>query len=339
MNSIELKNLSETNLRSDEFTVEYSNYISYDSETQILKLMNLKLNSQDRNRQLLQQVLNKFSPNNHDLRTVLFDHVEFEAGNLNIGAQKIRFENCTISGDGGSYWHTSEVEFVDCDIPNYNFDLEMERLLIERSNLGTLSIYSYSNDNEARGDVRIKSINVKGGSTIQKMDGLHKLLENESGTVVVFSQDSKILNNADESYRIMRLISNKFGDVVQSQTFHINTVELHSKHANKETKFLLFLEKWTNDFGRSIFLPLLWMVVTNFVSVVILMTFSGQFLIENFWDFIGTVLNVSPLSSFVPDDVGNTTWEFSLDSVRRIFLAVLTYQIIVSARRFSFTKR
>lgn len=329
-----LKNLTETNLIENNFAEEYSGFISFDKVNKVLELKNLTLKSTDQSGQLLSRVISQLSLN-VEVETIILQSVEFEAGNLNLDiSNKLIVKACSVTGTQRFGRYPNEIEIIECNTPEFNFELDARSLIISGSTVGTITINSYK-----EGGPRVKTINVQGKSTIEQIKGLHFLLENESSTVVIFSQDSKVLTDAEAGYRIMRLISNKFGDVVQSHIFHTNSVELYAAHADKETKTLLFFEKWTNNYGRSIFRPIIWMVGINTAFMFFLLSFSDILCIKNFPDLFVSIFNISPLSSLVPEDLSKTSWEFSLDSMRRVFLAILTYQIAVAARRFSFVKK
>lgn len=331
---MELKNLTETNLTADDFIDEYSDYISFDEVNKVLEIKNLNLRSTDRNGQLLSQVRDKLSPETQP-DSIVLQNVTFEAGKLNLGiANKVTIDACSVSGSHSFGTHPKELEVINCNTPEFNFDIDTRSVYISNSTIGVIAINSYQ-----QGGPRVHAINIQGKSIIEQIKGLYWLLESDSNTIVIFSQESNILKDAETSYRIMRHISNKFGDVVQSHIFHTKSVELYVPHADKDTKTLLFFEKWTNNYGRSIFRPILWMVGINAVSLFVLLSFSDTFCVKNLPDLLGSVFNISPLSSLIPDDLIKTNWEFSLDSIRRVFLAILTYQIIVAARRFSFVKK
>jgi hypothetical protein len=329
-----LKKITETDLTGNNFLENYSDFINFDEITKTLELENLDIHSNDRNGQLLSRIWSAFSPNT-EIEIIILKNVKFSAGNLNLNiGKRLIIDSCETIGHKNFSLYPEEIEIINCNIYEFSFDLNARSLIITNSNVGKINIYPYANDGP-----RIKSINIQGQSRIKQITGLHWLLENNSSTVIIFSQDSKILNSAEESYRIMRLISNKFGDVVQSHIFHTNSLELYTAHSDSDTKTLLFFERWTNNFGRSIFLPVFWMLVINLLSISILIGFSDKFHVNGIWNLIGSIVNISPLSSYVSEVFENTSWEFSLDSIRRIFLAILTYQVIVSARRFSFVKK
>ncbi len=330
-----LKTLTENDLRESDFVNTFADFIVFDKDSCTLIIKKLKLHSSDSNKMLLTQVKSKFVPNNLEVKILHLSEVEFEADNVTfLSADKLVLSSCSITKEATFAGYPREVEIINCDIPKFNFYLGIPSLKVIDSNIGVISIGF-----GASGESNVKTINIQGKSSIYKITGLHTLLRNETGTVVIFSQESKIVADAEESYRIMRLISNKFGDAVQSHIFHTKAVELYSRYADDDTKTLLFFEKWTNDFGRSIFLPIFWMIIFNFLSILILVYFSNNFCVDGFWDLFGSILNIGPWSSFIPEDVNRISWEFSLDSIRRVLLAILTYQVIISARRFSFSRK
>ena len=328
--------LTEENLNEGSLIDKFSEFISFDEVNKVLEIKNLTLRSLDTNGRLLYRIINQIS-HNVEVDTVVLQNVKFQAGNLYLDiANKLILKACIISGPDSQEFgmNLRELEIIDCNVPEFNFDLDASSLLISGSSLGTINIISYVENGP-----RVKVINIQGRSTIRKITGLHFLLSNEANTVVIFSQDSQIVKDAEASYRIMRLISNKFGDVVQSHIFHTHSVELYATHADNDTKVLLFFEKWTNNFGRSIFRPLIWMLTINYLFLISLLAFSDVLFIKDAIDFLGSMFNISPLSSLVPEEISRTSWEFSFDSIRRVLLAILTYQVIVSARRFSYVKK
>lgn len=329
-----LKNLTETNLNEVNFVEEYSDFVSFDEVNKVLKLRNLNLRSTDRNGQLLSRVMSKFSPN-VEADSIVLQNVTFEAGNLNLGiANKVTINACSVLGNQSFGGYPNELEIIDCNTPEFNFDLNARSLFVSNTSIGIITINSYEG-----GGPRVKTINIQGKSKIAQIKGLHWLLEADASTVVIFSQESRIVKDAEASYRIMRLISNKFGDVVQSHIFHTNSVELYEPHADRDTKALLFFEKWTNNYGRSIFRPIIWMVGINIIFIFSLLFYSEILCIKNIPDLLGSVLNISPLSSLVSEASPKISWEFSFDSIRRVLLTILTYQVVVAARRFSFVKK
>lgn len=287
----------------------------------------------------------------------LIDRILSKINDYRSTIERVHISNSLL--ENVQFYHGKELVLDECEVLNvvrvgstvtsvsvYRTKFSMSALLVVGSAVQNLSVKSSylsikidGSYNNSSGIYKnsLKSLKVTSSSVIYKIMGLYHL-KNSQNCIVTFSQDSKIIEDAEHNYKMLRFLSDSINDTTQSHVLYAKMLDIFALKSDKDNSLLLWFEKLTNNYGQSFVLPILWMFVVNSVFLVLFMA-GGEIQLKTFFDYVASVLNVNPLNEFInTKNVSKVDWALALDSVRRLLLAALAYQTVTAARRFSFKK-
>ncbi len=169
---------------------------------------------------------------------------------------------------------------------------------------------------------------------------IDKVLIGKNIKVLHFSEDSKVLNDSLETYKVLQVIvaSSLLNDKVQRHILYNKELEsfVSQQGVDLDSKILFYINKIINKNGLSFIRPILWMFALNFSLILAIE------IIRNHWCFNldiferagSLMLNMIPIYSITESD--DSALMIGLDGLRKITLAALYYLTISAALRFRF---
>lgn len=199
------------------------------------------------------------------------------------------------------------------------------------------SIDSFQLHRPSDGPVPLASVEIR-DCIFGDIFGLEHFLRDDSKTTIYFDKRSKVTNNPQRVYRLLRRVSDKYNDVTQSHHLHALILKSESRDLDFVNQTLLFFQELTNNHGRDFLLPVAWIVIVNYIFLFIFYsTYSLPY--PGLLEALSYTLSFNPL---IPWEFNHSELQSNVimnyDSLRRAFVAILIYQTVVAARRFSFKK-
>ncbi len=283
-----------------------------------------------------------------NLNFVIFKNCIFDGDNHYIGTIhnffNIKLEECYANFDLTIF--ADELYINNCK-SNLSVTINCNYLQIKDSKINVLNTYGNTFDKTLIVTFEINN------SSIKKIKNIFQLFKNN--TVVLFDDKSHIETHQKFNYNILRKCAINNNDTVQSLIFYkkllkIRLDELKQSHESMEDRILLSLQEISNNFGLSIFRPIALMILCNFIFLTVFYisdtgvqeTIRYLSSASNFSfsiSALSALFNINPLASFYEIGQFSSDTVQHLDYIRRTILAVLIYQTIVAARRFSFVKK
>lgn len=143
-----------------------------------------------------------------------------------------------------------------------------------------------------------------------------------------------------ETYRQLKAASYANHNPIEGMEFYRNEMKLYWKLIRIEggiswyDRLLVFMNRWSSDFGQNWFLPLLWLFLFHFIFFSCIWEFnyfdnhlSGS---EEFGQYLFTLNPVHKSPSYIASGWGNVT-EFFM----RVFNAYFIYHFIKATRKFA----
>ncbi|GAA0875865.1 hypothetical protein GCM10009118_22740 [Wandonia haliotis] len=141
-----------------------------------------------------------------------------------------------------------------------------------------------------------------------------------------------------ETYRQLKTASIKANNQIDRLSFYRNEMKLYWKLVRIEEdipwndRVLVFLNRWSSDFGQNWILPLIWLFLFHSIFFLFIMnclwsnSFSGNFEFGQFW------ILLNPLHK-TPDYI-NTGSELFIEFLMRIFNSYFIYHFVKATRKF-----
>jgi len=243
--------------------------------------------------------------------------------NCDLGVLDLTIENC------------SEFVASDCveEVSQIDINNTCHTLSIENSVIG-----------ECRLPYSLESLHVV-GSKIHKLNIDSALFKNPMSSLQF--DDSEIVGSDNEkkfqTYKKLRILAkqSKLKDKIQEHVLYTKELDSYVSSNNKKLSddYILFmLNDLVNKHGRSFVRPVILMLLINFVFML-LFNFSVAELdildnCEVIRKSLWMLFDLSPLSAYEYYKLSDEMT--SLDSLRRILLAILTYSTISATLRFKF---
>jgi len=150
-----------------------------------------------------------------------------------------------------------------------------------------------------------------------------------------FDDQSSIEEDAFNAYKVLHYIAKESHDPILSQVLYIKKLGEYVKNNHSwDDKLLFCVGQLTNKGGLSVVQPVILLFTFNLVFLLLISKFGTADLDTS---FLYNMWNINPL-----DDLKNAGVVIKLDNtqqawdgLRRVVLAILIYQTIISAKRFA----
>ena len=157
----------------------------------------------------------------------------------------------------------------------------------------------------------------------------------------IIAPDIKFKGKNRETYTILKNHYLKENDRIQALDYYqkeMNEVLIDANKKKKGDRFLLRLEKYSNNFGLNWWLPLFWIIITNCIFVL-----YGYRIIYNYYPcYLSNITNsISAItSSLIPYNANEDIFGIKIPQgfwyyIKNFINTFLIYQFIISVRKYS----
>lgn len=272
------------------------------------------------------------------LEELILKNVELE--NITISVSKNLFIlESVCSGVVKIRFPTVDTQILSSKFYTLSIGSGSESLYLNGTSVTNLKFETTQSEGTNKSELSMQEFEVK-DSYISNIFGLAHFLRDNISTVVVFHPDSSIGNRSKSAYRLLKRMTDRSGDTIQSHNFHSLMLENEKRELGRVNNLLLFFQKYSNDHGRDFLMPIVWIIIFNFIFLMLLYVTSYQELPNNV-EILSYILSFNPLVAwdFPPMSFFYSEQIISgVDNLRRVIIAVFVYQTISAARRFSFKK-
>lgn len=141
-----------------------------------------------------------------------------------------------------------------------------------------------------------------------------------------------------DTYRQLKIASQKNGNNIDALVFHANEMRTYWKEIRitggipAQDRFLVFLNRWTSNFGQSWVLPLLWLLIFNGLYYVLTIRPEFSLCISDWGNgFLEMITFINPLKSMGAQLTAKENGKLFLLTILN---AYLIYHFIKATRKF-----